>query len=159
MLGRVHRTVCHEYNARERATPSGMTMEPRYATWRRNYCCIMTNQEKSIWTGNLTVVFAPYMAGEDVKFHTLEFEIHKTEEYIARTALQRCLSQGSPTMNKSPKMSRTPGKNKAQKMQQEPLTMESFPSAPVNEFGVTSAVMQFFEVMQGTNMLLKNHGD
>lgn len=115
---------------------------------------------KSIWTGNLNVSFAPYMGpNEDVKFQTLEFEIHKTEEYIARVELQKALSQGSPMMNKSPKMSRTPGKNKAAKMQQEPITMESFPSAPVNEFGVTSAVMQFFEVMQGTNMSLKNHGD
>lgn len=53
-------------------------------------------------------------------------------------------------MNKSPKMSRTPGKNKALKMQQEALSLNDFPSAPVNEYGVTSAVMQFFEVMQGT---------
>ena len=114
---------------------------------------------QSIWTGNLTVIFVPFSGNEDLKFHTLEFEIHKTEEYIAKSQIERVLTQASPNMNKSPKMSHTPGKNKALKNQQESLSVSDFPCAPVNEFGVTSAVMQFFEVMKGTNRYLENQGD
>lgn len=103
---------------------------------------------KSIWSGNLTVIFAHTLPTEEPKFQNLEFEINKTEEYVSRAHIDRVLTAGSPLMNnKSPKTSRTPGKNKALKMQQEPLSASDFPSAPVNEYGVTSAVMQFFEVI------------
>lgn len=144
---KAHSLDSNGYSARGLGTPSGTPMVLRYVvlSWK-SWDEIETNTLQSIWTGNLTAVFAPQAGNEDLKFQTLEFVIDKTEEYISRSQLERVLTQGSPLMNKSPKMSRTPGKSKAMKMQQEALSVNDFPSAPVNEFGVTSAVMQFFEV-------------
>jgi hypothetical protein len=94
-----------------------------------------------IWQGKLT---ASFPAGSD-KFESLEFEVSKTEEFIPRSELTRVISQGSPLMNKSPKLSRTPAKKAMQKAQGA-LQIEDFPSAPVNEYAVTPAVMQYLEV-------------
>lgn len=82
------------------------------------------------------------------KFDMLEFEVSRTDEYLPRAEIERVLAQGSPTMNKSPKMSRTPAKKAMQKMQQETPSLSDFPQAPVNQYGITSAVMQYLEVRQ-----------
>jgi hypothetical protein len=106
-----------------------------------------------IWNGKLTAMFPP---GQD-KFEVLEFEVSKTEEFIPRSELARIISQGSPLMNKSPKMSRTPAKKAMQKAQGA-LQIEDFPSAPINEWAVTPAVMQYLEVdMVATRFQLYDH--
>lgn len=103
-----------------------------------------TNNAQLIWSGKLTAMFPP---GSD-KFELLEFEVTRTDEYLPRTEIERILTQGSPMMNKSPKMSRTPAKKAMQKMQQEAPALADFPAAPVNQYGITTAVMQYLEVMQ-----------
>ena len=83
------------------------------------------------------------------KFEVLEFEVSKTDEYIPRSELARVIAQGSPLMNKSPKMSRAPAKKAMQKMQGA-IQLDDFPSAPVNEYAITPAVMQYLEVRKLT---------
>jgi hypothetical protein len=80
------------------------------------------------------------------KFESLEFEVSKTEEFIPRSELARVVAQGSPLMNKSPKMHRQTPAKKAMQKAQGALQLEDFPSAPVNEYAVTPAVMQYLEV-------------
>lgn len=90
-------------------------------------------------------MFAP---GSD-KFEHLEFECTRHDEYLPRSEIQRVLAAQSPTMNRSPKLSKTPAKQRAmQKMQQQidAPSLEDFPKAPVNEWGITDAVMQYLEV-------------
>ena len=83
------------------------------------------------------------------KFEVLEFEVHKYDEYLSRTDVERVLSLGSPVMNRSPKLSKTAQKQKAmQKLEKGApgLTIKNFATAPVNHYGITDAVMQYLEV-------------
>ncbi|KAH0060702.1 hypothetical protein KCU96_g20707, partial [Aureobasidium melanogenum] len=120
---------------------------PNNAHWvtctRARYIFWFNHNIQLIWQGKLT---ASFPAGSD-KFESLEFEVSKTEEFIPRSELTRVISQGSPLMNKSPKLSRTPAKKAMQKAQGA-LQIEDFPSAPVNEYAVTPAVMQYLEVAE-----------
>lgn len=87
-----------------------------------------------------------FASGSD-KFDCLEFEVHKHDEYLPRTEIERVLAMGSPNMNRSPKLSKTPAKKAMQKMQKgvEALNLTDFPQAPVNNYGITDAVMQYLE--------------
>ncbi|THY82293.1 hypothetical protein D6C95_08811 [Aureobasidium pullulans] len=108
---------------------------------RARYIFWFENNTQLIWQGRLSATFPP---GSD-KFDTLEFEVSKTEEFVSRSEIARIVAQGSPLMNKSPKMSRTPAKKAMQKAQGA-LQLEDFPAAPVNSYAVTPAVMQYLEV-------------
>ena len=88
----------------------------------------------------------------------LEFEVTKTDEYIPRSELARIIAQTSPHMNKSPKMSRTPAKKAAMQKSGVALQLDDFDAAPVNEYAITPAVMQYLEVdMVATQFQFYDH--
>jgi len=106
----------------------------------------MLTRLKLIWSGKMSAYFPP---GSD-RFEVLEFEVHKHDEYLPKSEIQRVLSSSSPVMNRSPKMTKNQQKTKAmQKLQKDldtGLTIGDFPTAPVNSWGITNAVMQYLEV-------------
>jgi len=75
--------------------------------------------------------------------------VHKYDEYLPKSEIERIVAANSPVMNRSPKMSKSAQKQKAvQKLQQgaSSLSIKNFPTAPINDFGITPPVMQYLEV-------------
>lgn len=89
--------------------------------------------------------------GSQDKFEMLEFDIVTHEEYISSARIRQLFSESPQSLTKSPKMSKTPGKQKAQQKSQQlsrsiTLNESDIPNAPVRGDGVTVGVKRFLEV-------------
>lgn len=85
------------------------------------------------------------------KIDTLSFEVRDHVTYLPRGRLEE-LCQVSPNQNKSPRMTKTAGKQRNQSRQQpeptpEPgLVLRNLPKAPIGEMGVMPRIQTFLEV-------------
>lgn len=90
---------------------------------------------------------AIYMA-EKVESMTFETKDHET--YVPRSRLEELCAQASPDQNKSPRMTKTAGKQRNQaKNQATPASTfdrRSLPERPCTDLGVTARVQSFLEV-------------
>jgi len=97
-----------------------------------------------IWNGKFQALYA-----QD-KIETLTFETRDYECYIPRSRLVELCAQSSPDQNKSPRMTKTAGKQrnqaKNQAAAQPSLDPRLLPQAPVGEYGITTRVQTFLEV-------------
>lgn len=84
------------------------------------------------------------------KFELLEFDAVTHDEFISSARIRQLFSAESPqSLTKSPKMSKTPAKQKAQqKLQPRSITLleSDIPLAPVRSDGLTTGVKRFLEV-------------
>lgn len=79
------------------------------------------------------------------KIEFLDLMTNAHSEYISRAQL-RAQSE-SPDQKQSPKVNKSLGKRSQQRQQQPQVqSTMALPESPVNEWGVTSSVMQFLEV-------------
>ena len=97
-----------------------------------------------IWFGKLIAIFGP-----NEKFEVLEFITEKHQDYIPRYLIENLFSQNSPAQKQSPRSTKTAKqRNQQPKVPVDPvITQADLPQVPVQEWGVTNAVMQYLEVM------------
>ncbi|KAL9105678.1 MAG: hypothetical protein Q9227_009196 [Pyrenula ochraceoflavens] len=104
------------------------------------------------WFKNDThlVTFGSIRANTDVngKIDSLDIGTSRHKEYIPRSAAQ--LVMDSPETKQSPEVNKK--KRAAQKQAPAPSSA-SLPSSMVNEYGLTSAVMQFLELAETTSIM------
>lgn len=76
----------------------------------------------------------------------MEFEVQAYDEYVPRTEIMRVVTNmSSPTMTRSPKMTKnTPKQRQMSKVN--PIAIEDFASASINQSGCPTPIMQFLEV-------------
>ena len=95
-----------------------------------------------MWFGKLIALFSP-----NEKFEILEFITEKHQDYIPRSLIESLFSQDSPAQKQSPRLTKTAKQRQPSKVPVEPvITQADLPEAPVREWGVTNAVMQYLEV-------------
>jgi hypothetical protein len=87
------------------------------------------------------------------KLDVLEFSTERHKEFIPRTLIESLFTQEIQAAKPSPKMNKMTAKQRNQQRQQQQQTpaepsisQSDLPEAPVREWGVTNAVMQFLEV-------------
>lgn len=104
-----------------------------------------TNGVQVIWRGKLNAMFPP---GSD-KLDLMEFNMVNYDEYVPRSEINRVMSTiSSPTMTRSPKMTKTTAKQRQMSKIKgmDPITADDFASAPINQSGCPVPVMQFLEI-------------
>lgn len=136
----------HTEHAREMPHPTGShQVQCQNAVLSVSY----PNGARLEMSGSLHVLFT---AGSD-SIECLHFQTTSTEETLARSRIEKVVSEWSPSMtNKaSPKMAKNKLPKAQQKLQdqQERLTIDHFPKTPKGTMGVTSKVQQFLEVSNG----------
>lgn len=82
------------------------------------------------------------------KMESMTFETRDHETYIPRSRLDELCAQASPDQNKSPRMTKTAGKQRNQaKPQATPaFDRRSLPERPCTDLGVTERIQTFLEV-------------
>ena len=81
------------------------------------------------------------------KLDLLEFVGQKHQEFILKDHLKTLSYQLSPNQNRSPKLSKTMGKQRNQQQEGETvITYSHIASAPVSDYGFTGGVQSFLEV-------------
>ncbi|KAF2151774.1 hypothetical protein K461DRAFT_294661 [Myriangium duriaei CBS 260.36] len=130
----------------ENAKEHVMQNQCHYVAFERSqFVFWYSNGVQVIWHGKLSAMFPP---GSD-KLDLLEFNLETVDEYVPKTEIQRVVTtMGSPVMTRSPKISKnTPKQRQMSKVKGiEPITMDDFPSAPINHSGCPNPIMQFLEI-------------
>jgi len=77
------------------------------------------------------------------------FEASGYQQFVPRQQVVDQMKAGSPDIKQSPRMTKTPGKQRNQKAQlpTEPsISLSDLPGAPITEFGVSEPAKIFLEV-------------
>lgn len=99
-----------------------------------------------VWNGKFQAIYAAD------KMENMTFETRDHETYIPRSRLEELCAQASPDQNKSPRMTKTAGKQRNQAKNQAnsaaAFDRRSLPERPCTDLGVTARIQTFLEVNQ-----------
>ncbi|KAL9078773.1 MAG: hypothetical protein Q9157_002325, partial [Trypethelium eluteriae] len=100
------------------------------------------NGTQLIYSGRLVALF-----NQQDKLELLEFEGQRHQELIQKNHLKALAFQQSPNQNRSPKLSKTMGKQRHQQQEGDiVIAYSQIPSAPVSDYGFTGGVQSFLEI-------------
>ncbi|KAB8346064.1 hypothetical protein FH972_023116 [Carpinus fangiana] len=132
-------------SASQRELPIGNVVESPNLTV--TYC--FHNGVRLVSTGELRAI----MNQQGNRFAWLEFHFNKNEEFIPSELIRRRLQPSSPHQTKSPKMTKTPAKQKKAQLEIKiaTITEAELPRAPTGGSGALPEIQRFLELAEVMN--------